>query len=547
KNCATFIFEREKNLRATMVAMCRLMFLSLLVLWDILHISSAYKDFQSLIPNGGRVVDPCNNQSTWEGVGHLVKEGRSKRNSFGLDFYTYGKSWTKAFCTLDSDGDGRSNGEELGDPDCVWKPGNTPRRPSLSHPGICEPLTSELCKAKNQGFSCNVASNLEMGFCPHLDKSSIITKELRMAETQVPPSETSYFCQLFDLNFTTDHHMVATQPMVHVKSVVHHVLLFGCDPRVETETSLRSPYQCDMVPHTACNSLIGAWTIGSPGECAHPEMGFRMGPRGYRTVALQVHWNNPNKKSEFVDMSGLKIFLTTKLRKHDAGMLVIGQNYLQIDPETDQGTTDKSKLVEFSSVCPERCTQVMFQTPIFVTSAVNHMHYLGKGQHIKVYKNNTLHSVITDQDNYKYDDPVIYNFQTPIRIEPGDELRTTCVYKRTPKKTPVCWGEATSSEMCFGFITYFPLLRKLSQPWCTSHKSLPSCDRHLPSLSTRPIGNCKWWEFRNASHPETQAILGRVFQECYPSRDPVLRCTDGCKEIVNLIASHPCLQVNFKF
>ena len=37
---------------------------------------------------------------------------------------------------MDSDGDGRSNGEELGDPECVWTQGTEPQRTAeLSHPG----------------------------------------------------------------------------------------------------------------------------------------------------------------------------------------------------------------------------------------------------------------------------------------------------------------------------------------------------------------------------------------------------------------------------
>lgn len=36
----------------------------------------------------------------------------------------------------DSDGDGRSNGEELGDPDCVWNEGDDAEIiEGLSHPG----------------------------------------------------------------------------------------------------------------------------------------------------------------------------------------------------------------------------------------------------------------------------------------------------------------------------------------------------------------------------------------------------------------------------
>ena len=39
-------------------------------------------------------------------------------------------------CPLDSDNDGRSNGEELGDPDCTWSPGTSPTSTSVSNPGV---------------------------------------------------------------------------------------------------------------------------------------------------------------------------------------------------------------------------------------------------------------------------------------------------------------------------------------------------------------------------------------------------------------------------
>ncbi|XP_055897879.1 uncharacterized protein LOC106071279 isoform X2 [Biomphalaria glabrata] len=497
----------------------------------------SYREFLSLLPNGQNVPDPCNPGTVWEGVGHLVKEGKSKRNAFGKDFHKYGKMWSKELCRKDSDGDGKTNGFELGDPDCTWTPGSLPKGPSLSHPGICEPLESEQCKTVNSWLNCNIAANYEMGqFCPHINNKTI-TRDLRLSPTLVPEKETTYYCQLFDLRLTSDHHMVATQPLITTKLVVHHVLLFGCNPRESLENVTRSPYLCDMVPHTHCNSLIGAWTIGSPGECAHPEMGFRIGPNGYKTVALQVHWNNAHLNSSITDNSGLRIYLTSALRKHDAGMLVIGQNFLQIDPAQDGDDSD----LEFSSSCPERCTQVMIYKPIYITSAVNHMHYLGKGQNITIYKNNTLLKVVTDQENYKYDDPLIYNFQNPIQVNPGDELRTTCIFRRTFSPSPVCWGDATSDEMCFGFITYFPLLTKLSHPWCTSHRSIPSCDRHLPGLKTTPIEGCNWWEFRNSSHPNTQRMFQGVYRECF-TKGHNLTCTDRCKKAVSPIVNHPCFK-----
>jgi hypothetical protein len=41
-----------------------------------------------------------------------------------------------AVCSLDSDGDGLTNGQELGDPTCTWKVGDpSPNGTNLSHPG----------------------------------------------------------------------------------------------------------------------------------------------------------------------------------------------------------------------------------------------------------------------------------------------------------------------------------------------------------------------------------------------------------------------------
>lgn len=61
--------------------------------------------------------------------------------------------------------------------------------------------------------------------------AATISRDLRLTPTQVPPKETTYYCQLFDLNLTSDLHMVATQPLLNVSDVVHHVLMFGCDPK----------------------------------------------------------------------------------------------------------------------------------------------------------------------------------------------------------------------------------------------------------------------------------------------------------------------------
>lgn len=49
-----------------------------------------------------------------------------KATPFASSFYSAGQKWSKAFCQADSDGDGQSNGLEMGDPCCLWVVGKTP-------------------------------------------------------------------------------------------------------------------------------------------------------------------------------------------------------------------------------------------------------------------------------------------------------------------------------------------------------------------------------------------------------------------------------------
>ena len=55
------------------------------------------------------------------------------------DFQSAGNSWTHDLCMADSDDDGMTNGEELGDPHCKWAAfGSAPQGSATGHPGKCE-------------------------------------------------------------------------------------------------------------------------------------------------------------------------------------------------------------------------------------------------------------------------------------------------------------------------------------------------------------------------------------------------------------------------
>ncbi|CDF34426.1 unnamed protein product [Chondrus crispus] len=102
----------------------------------LLPLASCMPQFLARIPNGGASVIP-NSGLTCLALGHEQCIPGAPRNSFGLDFKAAEFRWTLALCQKDSDGDGLTNGEELGDPCCEWTEVNKiPLRTIfLSHPG----------------------------------------------------------------------------------------------------------------------------------------------------------------------------------------------------------------------------------------------------------------------------------------------------------------------------------------------------------------------------------------------------------------------------
>ena len=66
----------------------------------------AHLSYKAKVPNG----------NNWGAVGHVSTSGGGSRNAFGTAFKNAGNSWSTALCEADADGDGVTNGEEMGDP-----------------------------------------------------------------------------------------------------------------------------------------------------------------------------------------------------------------------------------------------------------------------------------------------------------------------------------------------------------------------------------------------------------------------------------------------
>ncbi|KAL3877125.1 hypothetical protein ACJMK2_034878 [Sinanodonta woodiana] len=481
-----------------------------------------YQMFQESIPNGEIVPHPCKKPNIWRGVGHRRALGGGERNQFGLDFSTAGKQWTKALCQMDSDGDGKSNGEELGDPNCVWTKGQSPSRSTgLSHPGICEPMNSTQCVAKNSWVDCHQ----EEFICDAMNHNDTKNVTVRFPVTEIPPKETTYKCMIFDLPQDGDYHLVATKPIIDNVNAMHHIIVYGCKEAENSTIPLNKPYDCDMLPGGGCSDIIGLWQVGVPGECHGELSGFRIGVNGYKRAAFEVHWNNPALLNGTTDSSGFIFYYTSRHRQYDAGALLFGQVYLYIPPH--------ERAVTASASCPGDCTRNVMKGNIYITFAFNHMHYLGIHQRIELWRNGTKIQNVTYDDNYMYDNPVIYRFDNhPIEVRPGDELRTTCVFKSTSRYKTTTFGWDTSKEMCLAIIAYYPK-DNFTLATCHQWNSVSTCD-----WQKDVIQGCRYKDILNISIPESAAIYKSVMENCASLGN----CQKECVGIVKETKKHPCFQ-----
>ncbi|XP_065181459.1 DBH-like monooxygenase protein 2 homolog [Sycon ciliatum] len=407
----------------------------------------AFATYRSRIPNGFSVQHPCDAARVWHGVGHVSEQGGDARNRFGLDFLAEGRAWTMALCRNDSDGDGQSNGEELGDPDCVWTPGQTAARTvNITHPGFKTPVGQH-------AYSSQDPTTLDctrlLKRCPAFDAPGVQYIDLRAENgsdnTIVPAQETTYFNMNFELPSDRQYHAVGFAPLLDNLNVIHHFTMMGCKSPVPTGQGYES---FNVLP--GCETTIYVWSFGLGDECMPEAAGVPFGGRHPRYVQVQLHWTNADLVPDYRDRSGVRMYYTSQLRPHDMGTMTLGQVNIDIPP----GQTE----VELPFRCTSDCTKTLLdQGPIQLTVSFPHMHFLGSAMYVDLIKEGGNRTRIMDDHSYNYNSPVTYEYAPSyVQVARGDVFESRCVFNSVGRNQTTRWGFGSFDEMCFAFIRYFP-------------------------------------------------------------------------------------------
>ncbi|KAG1652656.1 Dopamine beta-hydroxylase [Nymphon striatum] len=310
-------------------------------------------------------------------------------------------------------------------------------------------------------------------------------------EVKVPNQETTYWCSLHKLPpMDKKHHLIQFGPAVQAgnEPLVHHMELFHCE--VDKDEDLphwdgpcSSPNKPKILE--ACKRVIAAWATGAEALAYPEEAGEPIGGPDFNPyVMLEVHYNNPELKSDWIDSSGISFFYTQTLRKYDAGTMELGLEY-----------TDKMAIppgqnaFQLDSFCVAECTRIgLNEKGINIFASQLHTHLTGIQVYTKHIRGGKELPELNRDNHYSTHfqeirrlkkvvevQPVVYeamstdmvymqcSFQVvvkvgkvPMTFKKGDALITTCKYRTQNRINVTLGGFSITDEMCVNYIHYYP-------------------------------------------------------------------------------------------
>jgi hypothetical protein len=286
----------KTTMMATAATLVSLSLFLLLLLSENAGVVNGMPSFGTKIPNGEAVPCPiesiagedgCTAAGLCLGLGHLncggfqtedviLDEETNTRvvslNPFGEDFREQGFAWTKKLCQMDSDGDGYTNGQELGDPCCTWKKGQIDDITMNlfdgflpSHPGFPDDTPS-----LDVAIKCASSGDEEDEQTTSTTTTNDVDEYYQQQETRgewdmiiepypIPVDvTTTYVDFIFNLPESLPDlvHIVHGEVILTQPQHLHHLVLTGCTTRLQDD--LQEGVPIDRPPND-CNIPLGGW------------------------------------------------------------------------------------------------------------------------------------------------------------------------------------------------------------------------------------------------------------------------------------------------
>lgn len=321
--------------------------------------AKALPSFGTKIPNGENVPCPpsspgCSTSGLCFGLGHLSCGGFQPEdktidattgaasialNPFGDDWRASGFVWTKELCELDSDGDGFTNGEELGDPNCVWDTNSImPELNSVegfvpSHPGNNDsvPTIPETATVVSVDEPENEPDPDPTGDTTDEDPYAVYYNpgetrgsfDMIMKPYPIPVETTTYVDFIFEVpeDLPDIVHIVFGEVINTQPDHLHHFVINGCTEAIDKDQEGLPQPDTPM----DCTRNVGGWAPGSD-VFGRPDLesGVIFGrSTGIVALALNVHYTDgvyedAEAKTLKIAEDGIRVHYTTDFRPKTA-------------------------------------------------------------------------------------------------------------------------------------------------------------------------------------------------------------------------------------
>uniref|UniRef100_A0A2C9LTB6 Copper type II ascorbate-dependent monooxygenase C-terminal domain-containing protein n=1 Tax=Biomphalaria glabrata TaxID=6526 RepID=A0A2C9LTB6_BIOGL len=157
---------------------------------------------------------------------------------------------------------------------------------------------------------------------------------------------------------------------------------------------------------------------------------------------------------------------------------------------------------------------------------------------VQLFRNGSLIADLTNEESYDLETPVSFDYDQPILMLPGDEIVTRCVFNSESSDDWVYYGDGTSDEMCYGYLTMYPRssLRSTQQN-CVATSTLSACEL----AQGVPYNGCDWKTLIKPGNPSVTQMINELYDNC----DYGETCIPECKAVISKIASsNVCFQGN---
>ena len=220
-------------------------------------------------------------------------------NPFGVDFASAGHAWTAALCGADSDGDGLTNGEELGDPCCVWFRGAASNLSSYatSHPGFASSVSLSPTRAASCAGGSGAAAagppavTADLFFNPGEVALSLVAANPGLTLTN---ATTNYWQYAVNLPADRGYKVAGWSVSLHHPALVHHFLVNGCPAAVPAGLRPAGPMATAWPAYCEAYRPVWGWAPGSAYFAFNKTMGLRIGAgSGVLSLVVEVHYSNP--------------------------------------------------------------------------------------------------------------------------------------------------------------------------------------------------------------------------------------------------------------